>query len=397
MKTSKLSPSETKEEELNTLSSSSPNCRFSFPSSLSVSTVHDESYDGSEEKSMGFPNNENDYNNLTLPTSSSVKIEENHLEWEVEEERDRNKKLMISSSSTTEEMLSQRYHSNKSTSHLQKGYGKSKSSTSPLSLSRDAQPNPSSSSTSERTPIAGEVQSPTSHSRHSVFSGNHLMVRSSSNDSQESEVIKTTRSSSKAVKGGSNYSSSLKLQQLDDSPSPYVNFQHGVTLSNNLSSPSYLSSPESPSLNSPSSLFQNENRRYQMWRGNNTFYFNGRMMTGSHPYQLLLSATLILGTSLLFLLLIIPFVSDYTFLFQFLFFCIFWNFFFLFSTAFTEPGIYPKRKINNYSTDIFQIKYCSLLKEVYCLSCGIIHSSRSRHCKFCNNCIEVFDHHCPVS
>lgn len=39
----------------------------------------------------------------------------------------------------------------------------------------------------------------------------------------------------------------------------------------------------------------------------------------------------------------------------------------------------------------------NMIKDEYCSICHIIHSKRTRHCKFCNNCVETFDHHCPVS
>jgi hypothetical protein len=136
-----------------------------------------------------------------------------------------------------------------------------------------------------------------------------------------------------------------------------------------------------------------QEKRFQKWKGNNTFLLGGRVMTGSHPYQLLISFLLILVTSVTFFLIIIPFIQE-RFYYEIFFFLNYCNYLFLFMTAFTEPGIYPKRQYS--ANDIFQLKYSTILKDSYCLTCGILHSSRSKHCRYCNNCVEVFDHHCPV-
>ena len=138
-------------------------------------------------------------------------------------------------------------------------------------------------------------------------------------------------------------------------------------------------------------------KRYHAWRGNNTFFCSGRLMTGPHPYQLLLSLFLILTSSICFTILIVPFCRIIP-LYHVYFFLVFNDILFLLITSFTEPGIYPKRLLpENQTSDLFQSKYHFLLKDQYCMTCGIIHSARAKHCKYCNNCIEVFDHHCPVS
>jgi hypothetical protein len=94
---------------------------------------------------------------------------------------------------------------------------------------------------------------------------------------------------------------------------------------------------------------------------------------------------------------LLPYISDV--IFEIFLFLMFINFTSLFLTAFLDPGIYPKRDISEgiLEQDIFQNKYYYLLKDKYCYLCGILHSNRAKHCKYCNNCVEVFDHHCPVS
>lgn len=176
-----------------------------------------------------------------------------------------------------------------------------------------------------------------------------------------------------------------------DHHSPYLDYYSSSIFHQHPLSPTH---PDSPHEQQESLVSQ---KRYETWRGNNTFFLGGRVMTGSHPYQLLLSIVLIFFTSVSFIVLIAPFYqATYWYnIFLFLNFC---NFCFLINTSFTEPGIYPKRNVNPHNhMDIFQTKYYHILKHQYCLTCSIIHSERSKHCKYCNNCVEIFDHHCPVS
>lgn len=243
-----------------------------------------------------------------------------------------------------------------------------------------------------------------------------------------------------------------------------------------------------PSVKSPSRSIEPEiKRRYQNWTGTNSFICGGVLMLGAHPWQLFLSVCLIIASYVAYFFLILPFHNNiWIYLAAFLSCNI--NLILLFATAFTEPGIYPRRIpiiapacLDN-STDlanesqiiqdkkpnsddvqpnlltylvglvlsIFNRPYDMLIsvhdkneggrsfsnssslfqhsasnatfpqntsssattesfmaldqyfpfneiKEDYCNICHVIHSQRTRHCKFCNNCVETFDHHCPVS
>ena len=79
----------------------------------------------------------------------------------------------------------------------------------------------------------------------------------------------------------------------------------------------------------------------------------------------------------------------------------------LFATAFADPGILPRRHIseNTSARDILDDHDDRLLRKEamcflgsqYCRTCSIFRPSRARHCKYCDNCVDIFDHHCPVS
>jgi len=63
---------------------------------------------------------------------------------------------------------------------------------------------------------------------------------------------------------------------------------------------------------------------------------------------------------------------------------------FLFLTYITDPGVVP------HATEL-DIERMANLKagERICYTCKIIRPKRAKHCKWCNHCVEVFDHHCP--
>lgn len=131
--------------------------------------------------------------------------------------------------------------------------------------------------------------------------------------------------------------------------------------------------------------------RYQMWEGKNKFLFGGRIMLGAHDKHLLISLTLLIVTYSVFLGLIVP-LLEIPLLFFIGVFLFVGTLIFLLLTAFTEPGIIPRRPpsklLESLSPDVRE-------KVQYCHTCRIVRPPRAKHCRYCDNCVEVFDHHCP--
>jgi len=62
----------------------------------------------------------------------------------------------------------------------------------------------------------------------------------------------------------------------------------------------------------------------------------------------------------------------------------------LWLTYFLDPGVIPPK-------DEFDMVRLTNLKvgERVCSTCNIVRPPKAKHCRYCNHCVEVFDHHCP--
>mmetsp|Transcript_1699 Transcript_1699/g.2678 ORF Transcript_1699/g.2678 Transcript_1699/m.2678 type:complete len:389 (+) Transcript_1699:140-1306(+) len=131
--------------------------------------------------------------------------------------------------------------------------------------------------------------------------------------------------------------------------------------------------------------------RYELWEGKNKFLCNGRIMMGVHNKHLLLSLTLLILTYGVFLGVIVPMLHMPILFYAGLFLCT-GNIVFLLLTAFTEPGIIPRRPPSKLLESMTED---ARAKVQYCHTCRIVRPPRAKHCRYCDNCVEVFDHHCP--
>jgi hypothetical protein len=129
--------------------------------------------------------------------------------------------------------------------------------------------------------------------------------------------------------------------------------------------------------------------RYRLWEGKNKFFCGGRFMMGVHSKHLVMTTILLLGTNALFLFLLVPLLHQH-YLFHISATIGGLNLLFLFLTAFTDPGIIPRRPpsklLENMTAE-------SREKLQYCHTCRIVRPPRAKHCRYCDNCVEVFDHH----
>ncbi|KAL6188320.1 hypothetical protein ACLB2K_039713 [Fragaria x ananassa] len=166
-------------------------------------------------------------------------------------------------------------------------------------------------------------------------------------------------------------------------------------------------------------------RVYQLWKGNNKFCFNGRLIFGPDGKSLILTMSLIVVPVILFC----AFVSSGLVhmyphhigncIVAVAVVCAIYVVSLLFITASRDPGIIPRSlhppepEDDGYMSSMSSewpgsqngppnvpptkdvMVNGSIVKVKYCHTCMLYRPPRCSHCSICNNCVERFDHHCP--
>ncbi|XP_021293072.1 LOW QUALITY PROTEIN: probable protein S-acyltransferase 6 [Herrania umbratica] len=147
-------------------------------------------------------------------------------------------------------------------------------------------------------------------------------------------------------------------------------------------------------------------RTYQVWPGNNVFFFQGKLVCGPDPKGLLLTAVSILISSWIFTIYIgydLPKINSILIVSICLILTVMVLVNLILVSA-IDPGIIPRSEQSISLEDIGTSKGTRRkkvtvngvqMKLKYCRICRIFRPPRSCHCAICDNCVEKYDHHCP--
>ena len=135
-------------------------------------------------------------------------------------------------------------------------------------------------------------------------------------------------------------------------------------------------------------------RTYEAWRGKNVFCCRGKCMVGADRNFFIFTNFFLIGPAVVFLVLVCNDTRYSYVLYGITSLLTALSLYFLWAAALSDPGIIPAqpsyiRAEPPEGADISNYGY------KYCETCNIYRPPRSKHCASCDNCVEVFDHHCP--
>lgn len=144
---------------------------------------------------------------------------------------------------------------------------------------------------------------------------------------------------------------------------------------------------------------------YKIWPTNNLICCFGNCMIGPFCGEEDFSANgctwlVIIGLTSFFLVFCVKTIYNDYFYFFIMYMCSFLLLSFcLLCTQCSDPGIIPRKPFlklkRNYPECFITGKHEEIEDFNYCTTCKIFRPSRASHCRACDSCVLVYDHHCP--